>query len=130
MAIPLSSLNNDRICMMTIIVRLSRIPAGRGSFLCELGPIYIVSFYLIIRHNSLIITKGGFKVPPHQYIYETSSLEGLPTKAKEELSLHEMRLSPNGHQPSISWSQVILIFGCDVDPFRTSVSIYFNDAQW
>ena len=36
---------------------------------------------------------------------ETSSLERLPTKAKENLFLHGMRLSPAGHQPSISWSQ-------------------------
>ena len=34
---------------------------------------------------------------------ETHSLEGLPTKAKEDTSPHEMRLSPTGHQPSISW---------------------------
>ena len=32
---------------------------------------------------------------------ETPSLEGLPTKAKEDPSPKEMRLSPNGHQPSI-----------------------------
>ena len=36
---------------------------------------------------------------------ETLSLEGLPTKAKEDPSSHEMRLSPAGHQPSISWSR-------------------------
>ena len=35
---------------------------------------------------------------------ETPSLEGLPTKAKEDPSPHEMRLCPAGHQPSISWS--------------------------
>ena len=35
---------------------------------------------------------------------ETSSLDGLPTKAIEDPSPHEMRLSPAGHQPSISWS--------------------------
>ena len=35
---------------------------------------------------------------------ETPSLEGLPTKAKENPSPHEMRLSSAGHQPSISWS--------------------------
>ena len=35
---------------------------------------------------------------------ETPSPEGLPTKAKENPSPHEMRLSPAGHQPSISWS--------------------------
>ena len=40
---------------------------------------------------------------------ETPSLEGLPTKAKENPSPHEMRLSPAGHQPSISWSGGIII---------------------
>ena len=40
---------------------------------------------------------------------ETPSLEGLPTKAKEDPSPHEMRLSPAGHQPSISWSWEIII---------------------
>ena len=34
---------------------------------------------------------------------ETPSLEGLPTNVKEDPSPHEMRLSPAGHQPSISW---------------------------
>ena len=34
----------------------------------------------------------------------TPSLEGLSTNAKEDPSPHEMRLSPAGHQPSISWS--------------------------
>ena len=36
---------------------------------------------------------------------ETPSLEGLPTKAKEDPSPHELRLYPAGHQPSISWSR-------------------------
>ena len=36
---------------------------------------------------------------------KTPSLEGLPTKAKEDPSPHDMRLSPTGHQPSISWSR-------------------------
>ena len=40
---------------------------------------------------------------------ETLSLEGLPTKAKEDPSPHEMRLCPAGHQPSISWSRGIII---------------------
>ena len=35
----------------------------------------------------------------------TPSLEGLPTKAKGDPSPHEMRLSPTGYQPSISWSR-------------------------
>ena len=38
-------------------------------------------------------------------LIKTPSLEGLPTKAKEDPSPHEMRLSPTGHQPSISWSR-------------------------
>ena len=36
---------------------------------------------------------------------EIPSLKGLPTKAKEDPSPHEMRLSPAGHQPNISWSR-------------------------
>ena len=40
---------------------------------------------------------------------ETPSLEGLPTKAKEDPSPHEIRLSPAEHQPSISWSRGIII---------------------
>ena len=44
-------------------------------------------------------------VPPHQYFFiETPSLERLPTKAKQDPSPHEMRLSPARHQPSISQS--------------------------
>ena len=70
--------------MVTTNLPLSRTLAGRGSLLCKLGPIHVVSFYLITRHNS--------------------SLERLPTKAKEDPSPHEMRLSPAGHQTSISWS--------------------------
>ena len=40
---------------------------------------------------------------------ETPSPGGLPLKAKKGLSPHEMRLSPAGHQPSISWSRVFII---------------------
>ena len=36
---------------------------------------------------------------------ETPSLEGLPIKAKEDPSPHEMRVFSTRHQPSISWSQ-------------------------
>ena len=48
-------------------------------------------------------------MPPHQYFYRDTSLEGLPAKAKEDPSPHEMRLSPAGHQPSIYWSLRSLI---------------------
>ena len=44
-------------------------------------------------------------MPPHQYFYQDTTLEGLPTKTKEDPSPHEMRLSPAGHQPSIFWSR-------------------------
>ena len=40
---------------------------------------------------------------------KTLSLEGLPIKVKEDLSPHEMRLSPAGHQPSISSSGGVII---------------------
>ena len=35
--------------------------------------------------------------------------EGLPTKAKEDPSPHEMRLCPAGLQTSISWSRGVII---------------------
>ena len=41
---------------------------------------------------------------------ETPFLEGLPTKAKEDPSHHEMKLSPAGHQPSISWPWGLLLY--------------------
>ena len=37
---------------------------------------------------------------------ETPTLEGLPTKGKEDPSPHEMRQSRAGEQPSISWCWV------------------------
>ena len=70
---------------------LSRTLARWGSLLRDPGPIYVVSFYLITIHNSLIFI-------------EAPSLEGLPTKAKEDPTPREMRLSLTGHQLSISWS--------------------------
>ena len=89
---------------MTTNIPLSRTPAGQGSSLCESGSIYVVSLYLITRHNSLGL---GFEVRLHTSIFfiEARSVEGLPTKAKEDPSPHEVRLHPAGHQPSISWSR-------------------------
>ena len=75
---------------------LSRTLARWGSLLRDPGPIYVVSFYLITIHNSLIFI-------------EAPSLEGLPTKAKEDPTPREMRLSLTGHQLSISWSWEIII---------------------
>ena len=40
---------------------------------------------------------------------KTPSLEGLPSKAKEDFSPHEMGLSPAGHQASIFWSWGLLL---------------------
>ena len=40
---------------------------------------------------------------------EAPSPEGLPTKAKEDPSPHEMRLFPTECQPSIFWSRGIYI---------------------
>ena len=42
----------------------------------------------------------GFKVSTPVFFIKTPFLEGLPTKAKEDPSPYEMRLSPAGHQPS------------------------------
>ena len=36
---------------------------------------------------------------------ETPSLDGLPTKTKEDPSPHDMRLYHAGHKPSVSWSR-------------------------
>ena len=47
----------------------------------------------------------GLRCPHTSIFIETQSLEGSPTKSKEDPSPHEMKLSPAGHQPSISWSQ-------------------------
>ena len=40
---------------------------------------------------------------------ETPSPEGLRTKAKEDPSPYEIRLSPAGYQPIISWSRELLL---------------------
>ena len=90
---------------MTTNVPLLRTPAGQGSLLFESGPIHVISFYLITRHNSLIITGLGLGCLHASIFIETPSLEGLPTNAKEDPSPHEIRLSPAGHQPSIFWSR-------------------------
>ena len=71
---------------MTTNVPLLRTPGRRGSLLYESGPIHLVSFYYIARHNSLIITEGlGLRCLHTSIFIQTPSLEGLPTKAKEDL---------------------------------------------
>ena len=87
---------------MTTIVPLLRTPARRGSSLCKSGPIYIVSFNQFSRHNSFINQGVSFKCLHTSIFIETPSLEGLPMKVKGDPSPHEIRLSPAGHQPSIS----------------------------
>ena len=82
-----------------------QIPDGRGALLCESGPIYVVSFYLFSRHNSLINWRVSLKCLHTNIFIKTPSLEGLPTKAKEDPSPHEIKLSPAGHQPRISYSR-------------------------
>ena len=52
--------------MITTNVALSGTPAGRGSLLFESEPIYVVGFYLITRHNLLIITEGWLSPTGHQ----------------------------------------------------------------
>ena len=56
---------------------------------------------------------------------ETPSLEGFPTKAKEDPSPHEMSLSPAGHQPSISWSRGNIIVIIIIVIIITTISKYF-----
>ena len=55
--------------MTTNSAPLWKTPAGQESLCCKSGPIYIVSFFLFSRHNSLKL-RGGFEVPPHQYFYK------------------------------------------------------------
>ena len=52
----------------------------------------------------------GLKCLHTSIFIETPSLKGLPTKAKEDPSSHEMRLSLAGYQPSISWSRGIYYY--------------------
>ena len=79
LASPLSFLTNDRICKMMTNVPLPRTLAGLGSLLCELGCNYVISFYFITRHNSLIITEGWvYCASTPVFFIEMPSLEGLP----------------------------------------------------
>ena len=50
---------------------------------------------LISKHNSLIITESWV---------EGASTPVFSSQHQEDTSPHEMRLSPAGHHPSISWS--------------------------
>ena len=95
--------------MMTTNLPLSITSARRVSLLCKSGPIYFVRFYLITRHNSLIITGFCLRCLHTSNFLEAPYLEGLPTKAKDDSSPHETRLSPAGHQLIISWSQGIIV---------------------
>ena len=95
--------------MITTNVPLSRTPAGWGSLLCESGPIYVISLYLIVRHNSLIITEGwtlGASAP----VFLSRYCEGLATKAKD-LSPHEMRLPPLDINPVFPglWKIIVIV---------------------
>ena len=86
--------------MMMTSVPVLRTSARQGSLLCKSGPIDIVTFYLITRHNSVLITEGlGLKCLYTSICMETPSLEVLQTKAKEDPSPHEMRLSPTDINP-------------------------------
>ena len=62
---------------------------------------------------------------------ETPFLEGLPTKAKEDPSPHETRLSAAEHQPSISIIIIIIIIIinslCGLDGLSSSVGEVNSD---
>ena len=94
---------------MTINVPLLGTPPGQRSLLWESGSNYVVSSYLFRRHNSLINRGMGLKFSHTSIFIETPSLEGLPTKTKEDPSPHEIRLSSAGHQLCISESRGILL---------------------
>ena len=51
----------------------------------------------------------GLKFLHTSIFIETPSLEGLPTKAKEDPSPHEIRLSSAGHQLSILYVILLLL---------------------
>ena len=87
--------------MITTNVPLSRTPAGHGSLPCKSGPIYVVILYLFSRHNPVIYRGMDLKHLHTSIFIETLSLEGLPTRAKEDPSPHDIRLSPAGYHSSI-----------------------------
>ena len=88
--------------MMATNVLLLRRPVRWGSLLWKLGPIYVVSLYLFKAHNTLINWEVVLTYLQTSIFIETPSLEGLPTKANEDLSPDEIRLSLDGHETSIS----------------------------
>ena len=53
-----------------------------------------ISLLDIFTHNNWGL---GLRCLPTSIFIETTSLQGLPTKAKKDPSPHEMRLSPAGH---------------------------------
>ena len=98
--------------MMTNNISLLRTPAGRETLLCESKTVYVVSFYLFNKHNSLINWEVGLKCLHTSIFIETPSLERLPTKTKENLSPHEIRLFPldiNPIFPSLGKLLLILL---------------------
>ena len=60
---------------------------------------------------------------------ETPSLEGLPTKAKEDPSPHEIRLSPAGHPASFSRTDLMpllfILFGSGTHPMTKCLKEFF-----
>ena len=105
------------IILITTNAPLLRTPTRRVSFLCESGPIYIVSFNMFSWHNSLKIWGKGLKCLHTSIFIETPSLEGLPNKVREDPSSHETGLFPTGHQTSISssWSSSLLLYHLTVN---------------
>ena len=49
-------------------------------------------------------------MPPHQYFYQDTTLEGLPTKTKEDPSPHEMILYQLDINPVFTGYYIIIIF--------------------
>ena len=66
----------------------------------------------------------GLKCLHTSIFIETPSLEWLPSKAKENPSPHEMRLSSAGHQPNISWSIIIIIIIIIINIYSGSIYKY------
>ena len=115
---------------MTTNAPLWRTPARRRFLLCKSGAIHVISFYLITRHNTLIITEGWvLRCLQTSIFIETPSLEGLSAKAKEDRSPHEMRLSPVGNQPSIVIIIIIIILIIIIIEITNSKNLLKNSVE-
>ena len=73
-------------------------------------------------------------MPPHQYFYEETISRMIANQGKEDLSPHEIRLSPAGCQPSISLLLLLLLLLLILlllsSLYFTSVKLYKNKIYY